>query len=77
MTTTRGAQYKLGTDEVQARKAFYKLMAQDAPAHSRLPGGTEIEVRPVFEAADFGDALTPELRENEERLRARSAARKA
>jgi hypothetical protein len=31
--------------------------------------GTEVEIRPVFEAADFGDALTPELREREERLR--------
>jgi hypothetical protein len=33
--------------------------------------GTEgvIEIRPVFEADDFGDELTPELREKEERLR--------
>jgi hypothetical protein len=30
----------------------------------------EIEVRQVFEADDFGDALTPELREAEDRLRA-------
>ena len=33
-------------------------------------GGTEIELRPVFEADDFGDALTPELREQEARLAA-------
>jgi hypothetical protein len=32
-------------------------------------GGTEIEIRPVFEAEDFGDEFTPELREQEERLR--------
>ena len=32
-------------------------------------GGTEIEIRPVFEAADFGDALNPELRAKEEQLR--------
>ena len=32
-------------------------------------GHSEIEIRPVFEAADFGDAFTPELREQEERLR--------
>ena len=38
-------------------------------------GGVEVEVRPVFETEDFGDALTPELREQEERLRARTAAR--
>ena len=33
-------------------------------------GGAEIEVRQVFEADDFGDALTPEVREAEERMRA-------
>jgi hypothetical protein len=27
-----------------------------------------VEIRPVFEAEDFGDALTPELREKEQRL---------
>ena len=32
-------------------------------------GGTEIEIRPVFEAEDFGDELTPELRERDDRLR--------
>jgi hypothetical protein len=36
-------------------------------------GGTEIEVRPVFAAEDFGPALTPELRESEERLRKQTA----
>jgi hypothetical protein len=33
-------------------------------------GGTEVEIRPVFEAEDFGEQFTPELREQEERLRA-------
>ena len=33
-------------------------------------GGTEVEIRQVFEAEDFGPALTPETREQEERLRA-------
>lgn len=33
-------------------------------------GGTEIELRPIFEAEDFGKELTPELRAQEERLRA-------
>jgi hypothetical protein len=32
-------------------------------------GGTEIELRPVFEMEDFGDAATPEIREHEARLR--------
>src|SRR5882672_5422045 len=36
---------------------------------------TEVEIRQVFEAADFGDELTPELREQEERLRAQVAAK--
>ena len=39
-------------------------------------GGTEIEVRQVFEAEDFGAELTPELRAQEERLRAQAAAKK-
>jgi hypothetical protein len=38
-------------------------------------GGTEIEIRPIFEAEDFGAELTPELREQEERLRAQVAER--
>lgn len=35
-----------------------------------MAGESVIEIRPVFEAEDFGDAFTPELREQEERLRA-------
>jgi hypothetical protein len=37
-------------------------------------GGTEVELRQVFEAEDFGEELTPELREQEERLREQAAA---
>jgi hypothetical protein len=36
-----------------------------------MPGESEIEIRQIFEAEDFGAALTPELREQEERLRAK------
>ena len=36
----------------------------------------EIEIRPVFEAEDFGAELTPELREQEERLRLHVAGKK-
>jgi len=36
---------------------------------------TEVEIRQVFEAADFGDEFTPELREQEDRLRAEIAAK--
>ena len=42
---------------------------------SRAPfsNGEEIEIRQVFAAEDFGDALTPELREKEDRMRAQAA----
>jgi hypothetical protein len=36
-------------------------------------GGAEIEIRQVFSPEDFGEALTPELREQEARLRAKTA----
>ena len=39
-------------------------------------GGEEVEIRPVFEADDFGEALTPELREQEERLRGQAEKQK-
>jgi hypothetical protein len=35
-----------------------------------MPGESEIEIRQIFEAADFGDALTPELKAQEDHLRA-------
>ena len=38
-------------------------------------GPSEIEIRPVFEAEDFGAAFTPELREQEQRLRGATEAR--
>ena len=36
----------------------------------------EIEIRPVFEADDFGEAFTPELRAQEDRLRSRIEAKR-
>ncbi|MEO5904616.1 MAG: YciI family protein [Gemmatimonadaceae bacterium] len=42
-----------------------------------MPGeDSEIEIRQIFEAEDFGEAFTPELREQEERLRAQAAAQR-
>ena len=38
--------------------------------------GAELEIRPIFEAADFAANLTPELKEREERLRSQIAAKK-
>jgi hypothetical protein len=39
-------------------------------------GDAEIEIRQVFEADDFGDEMSPELREKEERLRAQVEKKK-
>jgi hypothetical protein len=35
-----------------------------------MPGESEIEIRPIFTAEDFGESFTPELREQEERIQA-------
>ena len=37
------------------------------------PNGAEVEIRPIFETEDFGAELTPELREQEDRVRAQAA----
>lgn len=42
-----------------------------------MPGESELEIRQVFDAADFGEAFTPELRAQEDRLREQVAARQA
>lgn len=54
-----------------------KSIAEAVEWLKRAPfdGGAEIEIRPVFEADDFGENFTPELREQEERLRAQAAAK--
>ena len=39
-------------------------------------GGTEVEIRPVYEANDFGENLAPELREQGQRLREQITAKK-
>jgi hypothetical protein len=39
-----------------------------------MPGPSEIEIRPLFEAADFGEALTPEIAEQEDRIRDKLAS---
>ena len=49
-----------------------KSLAEAVEWLKRAPfdGGTEVEIRPLYEAEDFGDTLTPELREREECLHA-------
>jgi len=52
-----------------------KAWARRCPAPS--PNGTGgLEIRPVFEAADFGEAFTPELQEQEARIRAEAESRR-
>ena len=41
-----------------------------------MPGESDLELRPIFEAEDFGAEYTPELREQEERLRAQLESQK-
>ena len=63
--------------QVKSRQEALEWLKR-APFDGPSPYGeeTEIEVRPVFEMEDFGAELTPELREQEERLRAQTAAKK-
>jgi hypothetical protein len=41
-----------------------------------MPGDSEIEIRQVFEAEDFGEQFTPELKEQAERVYTQVSARK-
>jgi hypothetical protein len=41
-----------------------------------MPGESEIEIRQIFTAEDFGDVMTPELKEQEDRLRAQLSEKK-
>ena len=60
------------TKELIAGFWLWKVKSMDEAVEwlKRAPfQGTEVEIRPIFEAADFGEALTPELREREAKLR--------
>ena len=66
--------------EVIAGYARYQADSIDdlrpwAERFGRVIGDGTSEIRPVFEAADFGDAFTPELQARENTMRAQSAAR--
>ena len=66
-----------GTNELIAGFWLWQVRSLDEAIEwvRRCPnphnGPSEIEIRPLFEADDFGEAFTPELREQEDRLRAR------
>ena len=65
------------TKELIAGYWVWKVKSMDEAIDwlKRAPfdGGTEVEIRPIFEADDFGKEFTPELREQEDRLRAEMA----
>ena len=62
------------TKELIAGYWLWKVKSMDDAVQwlKRAPfdGGAEIEIRPLFETEDFGKELTPELRAQEDRLRA-------
>ena len=62
------------TKELVAGYWIWKVKSIDEAVDwlKRAPfdGGTELEIRPIFEAEDFGKEFTPELRAQEDRLRA-------
>ena len=66
------------TKELVAGFWIWKVASIDEAVNwlKRAPfdGGTEVEIRPIFEAQDFGKELTPELRAREERLREKIGA---
>jgi hypothetical protein len=61
------------TKELVAGYWLWKVKSMDEAVEwlkkAPFDGGTEVEIRPLFEAEDFGKEFTPELREQEERLR--------
>jgi len=67
------------TKELIAGFWIWKVQSMDEAVEwlKKAPfgGGMEIEIRPIFEAEDFGNELTPELRERGERLRQQIASR--
>src|SRR5690242_1879285 len=68
------------TKELIAGFWLWKVKSMDEAVEwlkkAPFDGGTEIEIRPLFETEDFGEEFTPELRKQEERLRKQIAAKK-
>jgi hypothetical protein len=90
--TSKGARIKYGSGQGVTRGPFAlsndlvagfwlintKSLDEAIEWMKRAPfaDGDEVEIRQVFAAEDFGEALTPELREQEERLRTQTAKKK-
>jgi len=66
------------TKELVAGFWIWKVASMDEAVNwlkkAPFDGGTEIEIRPIFETEDFGKELTPELRAQDERLRQKIGA---
>ena len=64
------------TKELIAGFWLWKVKSMDEAVEwlkkAPFDGGAEVEIRPIFEADDFGKEFTPELRAQEDRLRARA-----
>jgi hypothetical protein len=62
------------TKELVAGYWLWKVKSMDEAVawlkKAPFDGGAEVEIRPLFETDDFGEAMTPELREQEDRIRA-------
>ena len=64
------------TKELIAGFWLWKVKSMDEAVEwlkkAPFDGGTELEIRPIFESDDFGAEFTPELRAQEDRLRERA-----
>jgi hypothetical protein len=67
------------TKELVAGYWLWKVKSMDEAVEwlkkAPFDQGAEVEIRPIFEADDFGEAFTPELRDQEERIRAKVEGR--
>jgi hypothetical protein len=68
------------TKELVAGYWLWKVTSMDEAVawlkKAPFEGGAEVEIRPLFETDDFGEAMTPELREQEDRIRAKVEGKK-
>ena len=75
--TSRGARIKYENGKTTVIDGPFTESKEEAiewMKRAPFDGGVELEIRQIFESEDFGANLTPELREQEERLRAQVEA---
>jgi hypothetical protein len=68
------------TKELVAGYWLWKVKSMDEAVawlkKAPFEGGAEVDIRPLFETDDFGEAMSPELREQEDRIRAKVEGKK-